>query len=340
MSKIEELAESCRWDLSRGVPGTVLGSGSSVLGSSIFKTLMTNACRMDCRYCGISCMNKKHSYEPNELARLFLRLWSGGQAEGLFLSSGIPRDADTAMEMMIEASSRVRKGGFQGYIHLKVLPGCAREMVKRAAEVADRLSINMEAPSGSRLSELTGSKDFSLDILRRMEWIARTEPRAGHTTQLVVGAGDETDLELLEAVDGVYDKFNVKRAYYSPFKPMEGTPLEDRRPETANRIKRLYSADFLMRKYGVELKELEDVMVDEKLPPGDPKAWLAMESGPTELDKADFEDLIKVPGMGPGTARAIDYLKGLGLDADAVVPKKARPFLVEDSHKQSRLDDY
>lgn len=337
--KAEALAGEGRFDLCTGVPGSVYKSQIP-----LFKTLMTNACSFDCKYCQNRCNSRKiYAYEPKELAQVFMELQSTGQVEGLFLSSGAAADADSIMQKMVEAVRLVREPyGFKGYIHLKVLPGVSKDLIEQAGKYADRLSINIEAPTKSHLLELSSTKDFDLDIIKRQKWIKEIKPRAGQTTQMVVGAGDETDLDILKAAEREYADLGLRRVYYSPFTPLQGTPLKEKEPVSPDRTRRLYNVDFMIRQYGIPLKEFKEVMVGENLPPGDPKVSLALErfDKPLDVNEADFEDLVRVPGIGPTTAYLMTALKGLKTKRrlrSVGVPKRAEPFLKIDGHSQKRL---
>ncbi len=337
--KAEILAEEGRFDLCTGVPGAVYKSQMN-----LFKTLMTNACSFDCKYCFNGCSSRKiYSYTPNELANVFMQLYSTGQVDGLFLSSGVAGSADATMETMVDAVKKVRGSGFKGYVHMKVLPGASKDMVRQAASVADRISINIEAPNRSRLLELSTTKDFDKDIIKIQRYIKEARPRAGQTTQMVIGAGDETDLEVLDAADWEYRDMGLNRVYYSTFVPIKGTLLAERNQESAGRIRRLYSADFLMREYKIPFKEIRGILDDGNLPSGDPKTILALErfDKPLDINEAEFEDLIRIPGIGLKTAYIFDFLKDLKPRQKAklrkLIPKKAEPFLKIDGHSQKRL---
>ena len=319
----------------------------------IFKVLMSNACSFDCKYCQNSaCCNKpKAAFTPEELAELFYRLYKNRLVEGLFLSSAVTCDADLAEERMLEAVRLIReKYRFQGYIHLKILPGVSRELLKEACLLADRVSINIEAPSASRLAELSSTKDYKIDLLRRQRWLAKQNLRFGHTTQFVVGAANESDAEILRMLCWQYKKVGLKRAYFSAFKPLKGTPLEHKEETPDERERRLYMADYLLRKYGFPLKEFEQIMVDGNLPKGDPKIHLAMHyfDAPLDINDASYDELLHVPGIGPKSARRIIELREEGkrirdvkeLAALGVVVRRARPFIKIGNSMQSRIGDY
>ncbi len=317
---------------------------------SLFKTLMTNDCVMDCKYCSnsIHCGKTPAEYEPGELARVFMHLYMRNYVEGLFLSSAICKSPDATTESMLD-TVRLLRGAylFQGYVHFKILPGVDRSLVKQASELSDRLSINLEAPNGSRLSEVTDMKDYNSDIIRRQKYIRDALPPSGQTTQLVVGGSDETDLEILETAVWEYGKIGLKRVYYSAFSPVVGTPLEGKDRTPVDREKRLYNVDFMMRKYGIRLNEFRDIMVDYNLPPGDPKMHMAKNrfDSPLDVNEAPYEELVRVPGIGPLSAKRILAVRDSGcrikkrseLHSIGVVLKRAEPFLSIGGGFQSRL---
>jgi putative DNA modification/repair radical SAM protein len=321
---------------------------------SLFKTLMTNACIGDCKYCqnASQCSKRTTTFSPDELARATMSLYTRNYVEGLFLSSGIVKDADKTSERMIEAVELLRnKYRFQGYIHLKVIPGESYDNIKRAGQLADRLSINLEAPNKSRLSELSHSKDYKTDILRRQRWLSRRRLSSGHTTQFVVGASDESDKELLRMTDWEYKNFRLKRAYFSAFDPVKHTPLEFKEKTPYLRERRLYNSDFLMRKYNFKFKELKSIMNEEgMLPNEDPKIPLAKEYFKEPVDPNDipYNELLRIPGIGPITAKRIRGLqranKKIGsisqLRQIGVVVKRALPFLSLNNVHQTSISQW
>jgi len=243
----------------------------------LFKTLMDNSCSFDCKYCGNAkgCAKNKASYEPKELADVFMHLHKKIDVNGLFLSSGVAGDPDKVTEKMIEAVKILRKNyDFNGYIHFKVLPGTSYELVKQASELATRMSINLEAPNSSVLSELSSCKDYRTDILRRQSWISKMKLSGGQTTQMIVNKLS-TDKDVLKMVDWEYKSFNLRRVYFSAFRPVKGTPLENEKAEPLSRQNHLYNADFLIRDYGFELKEIASILDDGMLPKEDPKLAIA-----------------------------------------------------------------
>src|SRR5215510_1970714 len=228
----------------------------------LFKVLQTNSCRYACKYCFTSCAirRKRTTFKPDELATTFVSLQREKRVDGLFLSSGIVPDADTTMEKMLATVERLRlKEGYTGYIHLKLIPGASFEYVERAVELADRVSLNLEAPNQARLNDLAPDKEFAGNMWGRMAWAAELMKRARQegrqaaksiTTQFVVGAVGESDRELLETVQQAHRELGLWRAYFSAFHPIEKSPLAENPAEDPTRALRLYQSDFMIRDYG------------------------------------------------------------------------------------------
>jgi predicted DNA-binding helix-hairpin-helix protein len=227
---------------------------------SVLKVLLTDACQFDCHYCANRAERRfrRHAFTPDAMSRTFLDLRDRGLVDGLFLSSGIGRSAARSMSDIVTTAEILReKHGFRGYLHLKVLPGAPRDCVERAVEMADRVSVNMEAPTQRRLDCLAPSKQLSEDVIRRMHWIRQAADRlgkgrlkSGQTTQFVVGAAGESDREIISTLSRVYGEHSLRRAYFSSFNPLPGTPWEGKPPASTMREHRLYQADFLHRLYG------------------------------------------------------------------------------------------
>lgn len=271
----------------------------------LLKVLLNDRCSYDCAYCGIRTRKGGCSAGPAEVAGAFLRMHREGRADGLFLSSGIVGDVDRTMERIVETGEILRRRGFRGYLHLKVLPGAARADIADAARVADRISINIEAPSASRLSEIAGVKDYRCDLEKRQAWVAEAMP-GHHTTQLVVGAAGESDAEILSCISRQYGRLAPARVYYSAFTPVAGTPLACREATPLWRQRRLYQMDALIHHYQVSPDVLRDVMDDDGfLPDADPKRVLARDLPPVDVNTAPLADLLRVPGIGPVGARRI-----------------------------------
>jgi predicted DNA-binding helix-hairpin-helix protein len=312
----------------------------------LFKVLQTNACRYSCKYCFTSCAikRKRTTFKPDELATTFISLNQQKRVEGLFLSSGIVPDPNTTMEKMLATVERLRlKEGYTGYIHLKLIPGTSFEYVERAVELADRVSLNLEAPNQARLNELAPDKEFASSMWGRLAWAAELMRRAraegrkaarSLTTQFVVGAAGESDRELLETVSRAHRELDLRRAYFSAFHPIERSPFADMPSEDPIRAARLYQADFMLRDYGFSADELP---FDENgLLPRDrtPKqAWAERNlHEPIEVNRASREMLLKVPGIGPRsvdriiaarrqtTLRDLSQLRALGVTTNWAAP--------------------
>jgi len=311
----------------------------------LLKVLLTNFCINDCAYC----INRKRNdiqrtiLRPEELARTTYEFYRKKQIEGLFLSSGIIGSAQKTMDMMIDTVKILRlKYKFNGYVHLKILPGSDDFSIKEATKYADRVSINIELPTekslsliapDKKLSSIIGTIDHLNKIIERGETAAKSQ-----TTQLIVGATPDTDYQILKLCEHLYKKnLTLKRIYYSAYIPVNDDP---RLPQISKppliKEHRLYQADWLIRYYGFQVEEIlseEKPFLDEKI---DPKLDWALKNihlFPVEIQKASFEILVRVPGIGPTSARRIlnvrkkysltpEGLKNLG-----VVVKRAKHFI-------------
>jgi len=320
----------------------------------LFKVLQTNACRFACTYCFTSCAirRRRTTFKPDELATTFVSLRREKRVDGLFLSSGIVPDADTTMEKMLATVERLRlRDGYTGYIHLKLIPGASYEYIQRAVELADRVSLNLEAPNPARLAELAPDKEFAGAMWQRMAWAAelmrraRAEGRPGArslTTQFVVGAVGESDRELLETVQRAHRELGLWRAYFSAFHPIERSPLAETPAEDPTRALRLYQSDFMIRDYGFSFAELpfdeHGLLPRDKTPK---QAWAERSLvEPIEINRASRERLLRIPGIGPRSAdriiiarretrlRELRQLKALG-----VATGWAAPYVLLDGHR-------
>lgn len=312
----------------------------------LFKVLQTNACRYACKYCFTSCAirRKRTTFKPDELATTFVSLNQQKRVDGLFLSSGIVPDADTTMEKMLATVERLRlKDGYTGYIHLKLIPGASFEYIERAVQLADRVSLNLEAPNQQRLSDLAPDKEFAGSMWGRMAWAAeliRQARREGRTaarsltTQFVVGAVGESDKELLGTVQRAHRELGLWRAFFSVFHPIERSPLEGQPAEDPTRALRLYQSDFMLRDYGFRYDELpfdgDGLLPRDKTPK---QAWAdAHLHEPVELNRAPRHVLLRIPGIGPKSAdniiaarraarlRDLSQLKALGVTTGWAAP--------------------
>lgn len=368
LKKIKTLGEAANYDTVCGSPRfTGMGNKSLIdtVSSFIYKTrsekydcrmlkvLQTNKCLHDCKYCLNRCGKQKTltEFKPEELSKVFIHLCKKGLVNSLFLSSGVCKDPDTTTENMLRTIKLLRiKNNFGGYIHFKILPGTSKDLIKQARKFADRLSINIEACSKTRLSEISSNKDFKTDILKRQNWIKKENPSWGQTTQLIVGSQDESDKEILKTVDYELNEFNLKRFYFSAFSPVKGTPLENHKKAPLNREKRLYNVEFMLREYKFPLNDFELILnKHDMLPSYDPKIALANETitNPIDINEARYEELLKVPGIGIKTAQKIlsvrrsskikkyEQLHNIGISI-----KRAKPYIKVDGKTQKRLSEF
>lgn len=335
-------------DLSACIHPAVMPGGKRI---ALLKTLLTSACERDCLYCPFRAGRdfRRATFTPDELACLFLQLHQRGIAEGIFLSSAISGSGPHTQDRLIATAEILRRRyGFRGYIHLKIMPGAEQEQVMAAMRLADRVSVNLEAPNTERLARLAPHKVFTEELLQRLRWIE--EIRRGmpgrwpsSTTQFVVGAVGESDVEILTTTEFLHRQFGLARAYFSGFTPVPDTPLENHPPTSPLREHRLYQSSFLLRDYGFTVEEL---LFDAggNLPlDADPKlAWARrhLAHAPVEVNTADRRDLLRVPGIGPkgvekllrerrrGRLRDLADLRKFG-----IVVQRAAPFILLDGHR-------
>ena len=343
--------------------------GSTVLGGcchsfsadgrcvTLLKVLMTNLCAYDCQYCANRRSNDvpRTAFTPRELAELTIGFYRRNYIEGLFLSSAVLRDPDYTTERMIETLRLIREEyGFAGYIHAKAIPGADPLLTYRLGLLADRMSVNIELPSEASLKALAPDKTRA-SILTPMAQIRegilesgqalrlyRGAPRfapAGQSTQMIIGATPESDLHILRLTEGLYQKYQLKRVFYSAYLPVSDSKLlpapQGFQPPLL-REHRLYQADWLLRFYHFEATELLDEAHPDLDPRLDPKCCWALrhlEEFPVEVNRADYERLLRVPGIGVRsarrilTARRVGPLTFEGLKKLGVVLKRAQYFL-------------
>ena len=323
---------------------------------TLLKVLMTNKCVYDCKYCVNRRSNdtRRAAFTPEELADLTIQFYRRNYIEGLFLSSGVFRSPDYTTELMIKALRLLREQyRFNGYIHAKAIPGTAPELVEQLGFLADRLSVNIELPSESGLKTLAPDKTKQA-ILAPMGQIRvrnqqskeelvkyRHAPKfapAGQSTQLIVGATPDTDFHILRLTQGLYDRYRLKRVFYSAYVPVVEhalLPSKDTKPPLL-REHRLYQADWLLRFYGFRAEELLDERHQDFDPRVDPKCSWALshlDFFPVEVNTADYEALLRVPGVGVTSARRILTARRAGglrienLPKLGVVMKRAQYFL-------------
>lgn len=297
----------------------------------LFRVLLSSSCTWNCAYCPLRSGNDtpRATLAPAELAQSFMVRAERGAAQGLFLSSAVDGTVDATMGSMLDALEIVRqRHGYTGYIHLKLLPGTSYGDIERASLLADRLSLNLEAPDAARLALVAPQRSWEGDLLR-LSWardFAKGQHRAapgaltnGLATQLVVGASGESDRDIVGASTMLYQSLGLRRVYFGAFRPAPGTPLEDQEPTPFVREQRLGQADWLLRHYGFLPPELP-FDPQGNLPLGiDPKLAWALghpEQFPIEINHASQEALLRVPGIGPLSARRILRLRRQGSFAE------------------------
>ncbi len=344
MEKLKILADAAKYDVSCSSSGSTRQGPKGTIGSaakagichsftadgrciSLLKILMTNNCVYDCAYC----LNRRSNDRPraaftvDEIVSLTMEFYRRNYIEGLFLSSAIIGSPDYTMEQLVQVVEKLRyEQHFHGYIHLKAIPGANPMLIQRAGQVADRLSVNLELPSEKSLSLLAPDKKKQSILLpmqqiqqgivqRKQERaLSRKAPvfvPAGQTTQMMVGASQENDLQILRLSSALYQKFSMKRVYFSAYVPIN---QDNRLPQIAQppmlRENRLYQADWLMRLYGFQASELLDESNPNFDPDYDPKIIWAVrhpEQFPVEINTASYQQLIRVPGLGIQCAKRI-----------------------------------
>ena len=329
---------------------------------SLLKILLTNYCLFDCAYC----VNRRSSnvrrarFTVDEVVALTVAFYRRNYIEGLFLSSGIIRSPDYTMEQLMLVAKKLRcEQGFAGYIHLKTIPEASPDLIEQAGLWADRLSINLELSSERSLRALAPEKRgatirAAMGQMRERIALAREERRrfspAGQSTQVIVGADDTTDQAVLQTSDTLYGSYKLKRVYYSAFSPIpEASAALPVKPPPLRRENRLYQADWLLRYYGFSVAEIaaggENGMLDLDI---DPKlAWALKHRDrfPVDVNSAEREMLLRVPGLGK---RAVDRIvtarrhARLRLDDIARLSagvKRARAFLITADHHPAATTD-
>ncbi len=374
ISKLEILAESAKYDISCASSGTSRSNKNKGIGSasrcgichsftadgrcvSLLKIMLTNYCMFDCAYCINRQSNDiaRAGFTPKELADLTIEFYRRNYIEGLFLSSGIVRSADHTMEKMIRVVKILRKEyHFNGYIHMKAIPGASNELIREAGLLVDRMSVNLEIPTERNLKLLAPDKDHQT-IYQPMRHIQqnlleniedrkkiKSTPKfvpAGQSTQVIIGATDETDNQILQLTAKLYKRPSMKRVYYSGFIPVNSydkrLPVLQEVPRV--RENRLYQADWLLRFYDFSVDEIVndehpdlDLTVDPKL------SWAIRNPQffPVDINRASYQKILRVPGIGVKSAKLIvmarrhrklniEALKRIG-----VVLKRAQFFIV------------
>lgn len=370
--KLRILSDAAKYDVSCSSSGSNRKNTNNGLGNaaysgichswsadgrcvSLLKILMTNYCIYDCKYCISRKSNdiERAILTPDEIVRLTMNFYRRNYIEGLFLSSGVIKNADYTMEQMIAVAKKLRlEENFNGYIHMKVIPGASRELIHEIGLYVDRVSVNIELAENKALKLLAPDKkptdiSTSMGLIRRNQ-IQNTEEKklfkstpsfipAGQTTQMIIGAGGESDFAILNRSENLYKNFGLKRVYYSAYVPVNKSGiLANTGAVPMLREHRIYQADWLLRFYNFKAEEILDEKNPFIDPLLDPKANWAVQNWhlfPMEINRAPYKDLIRIPGIGVTSAKRIvmarrhnvikyEHLKKLG-----VVIKRAKYFI-------------
>jgi len=301
-------------------PVTLPNGGTSVL----FKTLLSNVCTNDCRYCPLreQANVRRCSLGVEETADVFLDYYNRRKVYGLFLSSGVIGSPDATMDRLNGVAKLLRKKhAFKGYIHLKVIPGASDAAIEQAVSLASAVSLNIETPGAKNLAKLSSKKRYIEDIIEPIKLISRlTEPgsryqRVKQTTQFIVGAAGESDAQIVKYMFGLYERLRMHRVYFSAYqkglgedslvRELEGT---ENSADVLMREHRLYQVDFLLRKYGFKESDIVFEKGDNLSLATDPKeAWAVghPQIFPVDVNRASRPALLKVPGLGPITVNRI-----------------------------------
>ncbi|MDR1922519.1 MAG: putative DNA modification/repair radical SAM protein [Candidatus Adiutrix sp.] len=385
IKKLEILADAAKYDVSCSSSGASRAAKRGAVGNavswgvchsytadgrciSLLKTLLSNHCRYDCAYCVNRRGNDipRASFTVRELAELTIEFYRRNYIEGLFLSSGVLRNPDYTMERLVGVARELRNEyRFNGYVHLKTIPGASEELVHEAGLYADRLSVNLEIPTEANLKALAPEKDHQ-SVYKPMNYIYRniaasaeerrkfrSAPRfapAGQSTQLIIGASRETDRDILSLAASLYDQPKLKRVYYSGFVPVNA--YDDRLPPLASaplaRENRLYQADWLMRFYDFAAEEITDGESPDLDLELDPKlAWALRhpEWFPVDVNRDDYHRLLRVPGVGTRSAGLMVMARRRGrlqaghLAKMGVVMKRAVHFITCDGPRAATINE-
>lgn len=329
--KISVLGPSAKYDTcgpkdfgkTTNIPGVYHAKVGGKNVCRLFKVLQSNECVNNCNYCAFrrDRSTPREHVTPDEMAKAFDSAYSRRLVDGFFLSSGVEGTPDSTMTKMLDTAHILReKYRYKGYLHLKIMPNSTMGCVEEALKLSDRISLNIEAPTDKDLLVLSHSKRLKSGFyyqmsqiktqIKKMEFAGLKTPSI--TTQFVVGAGEEKDSDIVKTTHFLYQNFGLKRVFYSAFRPVEDTPLEDHPEASLTREHRLYQADFLMRFYRFLPSDIPVGMDGLLSEVTDPKMLWAKqhpEYYPVNLNTADYWKLLKVPGIGPTSAKKIMNLR-------------------------------
>ncbi|RXG34940.1 radical SAM protein [Methanohalophilus sp. WG1-DM] len=325
----------------------------------LYKTLLTNYCAGECTYCPNRCHRdvRRVSLSPEEIVKITWDFYRKNAIEGLFLSSGVIGDPETTTQKQLHVARLLRNQGFNGYIHLRLMPGTPFHLLQEVAGVANKFGVNAETTGSVNYSEICPNFDYKNDVLQRLNWICKLIRKqrklhrydhkiiGANDTQFVVGALDEPDRDIVNTVHDFMEKYQLRRPYFMSFDPVPDTPLENGSTSPKWREQRLYQVSYLLKDYGLDSGHIDQIYNDDGfLLNDDPKLELARvnpEMFPVEINSADHSSLLRVPGIGPISASRIlrsrpiygeDELARMG-----VVIGRARPFIKIGGSGQTNL---
>lgn len=378
-AKLQILTEGAKYDVACTSSGVDRAGKKGAIGSaasggichsftpdgrciSLLKLLMTNACIYDCAYCVNRRSNDgpRAAFTPKEIAELTLDFYRRNYIEGLFLSSGIVKSPDYTMELLIETLRLIREEyRFNGYIHVKAIPGADEGLLRRLGHLTDRMSVNIELPSEKSLVDIAPDKSKTA-ILGPMGYVKNTITQskqevalfrhapsfvpAGQSTQMIIGATPESDSTIMHLSQGLYKKYSLRRVFYSAYIPVQGR-LPALKPPLL-REHRLYQADWLLRFYGFTAQELFTHDQENLSLHLDPKCHWALrhlQHFPVEINRADYRTLLRVPGIGQRSAKKILSARRVGsldfthLKKIGVVLKRAQYFITCNGKMKERV---
>jgi len=301
-------------------PVTLPQGGYSIL----LKTLLSNACANDCKYCPLRSERnmRRCTLQPEEVAKVFMEYLGRKKVFGLFLSSAVIRNADYTMDKINSVARILRqRHNYRGYIHLKIIPGASDAAIEDSISLASAVSLNIETPGKKHFDILSNKKDYTKDIIRPLKLMSRLTMKGNKfarvkcTTQFIVGASDERDSEIIEYMSGLYNRLNFKRVYFSAYQKGLGDPgipgekiSLSGNDEIFTREHRLYQADYLIRRYGFKGDEIPIDKTGNLRLDKDPKEiWAEShpEYYPVRINISEREALLRVPGLGPDTVDRI-----------------------------------
>ncbi len=351
-------SQSCKYILANGHQIPIhMAAAPGGKRIPLLKAMLTTACEMNCHYCAFTSNRnyRRVTFKPQELAEVFYSLHQKGWVEGIFLSTGIFGGGINTQDRLLDTAEILRNRlGYRGYIHLKIMPGSEKDQLLQAMQLADRVSVNLEAPNELRLANLAPRKQFQEHLLLPLKWM--DEIRKNHSpsmawdgrwpsssTQFVVGPAGETDLELMSVTTSLLKTFGLARPYFEAFKPVPGTPLQHHPAEDPLRQHRLYQASFLLRDYGFDLEDFsfsQEGNLPLEIDPKTAYAQINLKHSPIDLNTAEPEDLLRIPGIGPlgvnviintrkmKKLQSISQLKKMG-----ILVERAAPYILIDGKR-------